>query len=443
MGSVAIFLVAIAGILVLGAVGEIVFRKTQLPDVLWLIAAGIFLGPVTGILTREQLGHVAPYFAAITLVVVLFEGGSRLKLSDVSRAAPRSGILAVFTFLLAVVVVAALSMLAKWAGWLPEVWSPQHGILLGAILGGSSSIIIMPSMSLAKVESKIANLVNLESAFTDAFCVVGASAMIDVLASQGTHGQSPLVALGRSFGIGLGIGTVGATAWLLMLRVLRGSEHAYPATLSALLALYVVIDHAGGSAALGILAFAVLVGNADIIGKKLDIPGLELGSEVRGVHSQIAFIIKSFFFTFIGAMLGPPWSLFALGVGLGAVLFAARVPGVRLAVLGARLDRNERRLVDVSMPRGMAAGVLATLPAAAGIAGTERLATIVFATVLTSIVVFAIGFRSARKALPVPVPPMPLTETPVGALAADVPPAESATPPPVATEPGGDEPAQG
>jgi hypothetical protein len=42
----------------------------------------------------------------------------------------------------------------------------------------------------------------------------------------------------------------------------------------------------------------------------------------------MAFIVKSFFFTFIGAMLGPPWGLMALGVVLANVLLAARVPAV-------------------------------------------------------------------------------------------------------------------
>jgi cell volume regulation protein A len=60
------FLLMIAGLFLLGAVGEIVFTKTQIPDVVWLIAAGIVLGPVTGTVSRELLANVSPYFAALT-----------------------------------------------------------------------------------------------------------------------------------------------------------------------------------------------------------------------------------------------------------------------------------------------------------------------------------------------------------------------------------------
>jgi potassium/hydrogen antiporter len=407
MTPVAQFLVSIAGIFLIGACGEVVFRRTSVPDVVWLILAGILLGPVGGIVTREQLGTIAPYFAALTIVIVLFEGGSRLKLAEVSSAAPRSGLLALLTFGFAVVVLAAVSMLSAKVGLLPDAWTWRHGLLLGAILGGSSSIIIMPAMAQAKVEPKVANLVGLESAFTDAFCVVGASALINMMVPGASADGSPAAALTSSLGIGLAYGAGAGAIWLLLLSLLKGSDHAYPVTLAALLGLYVWIEHAGGSAALGILTFAVIVGNAGAIGSALGMSrDLDLGTDVRGVHSQITFIVKSFFFTFIGAMLGPPWSVLVFGMVLGGVLLAARIPAVFAAALGSDLGADQKKLVVVALPRGMAAGVLATLPVAAGVPGTETLPTLVFASVLTSILIFSVGFPLVRRrsAAPAGVP---------------------------------------
>lgn len=427
--AVAPFLLAVAGIFLIGAVGEAVFRRTSVPDVIWLILVGILLGPVLHFVSREQLTGMAPYFAAVTLVVVLFEGGSRLELTDVSRAAPRSAALALASFTLAVAAVTVLSIGARVVGLLPSEWTWTHGLLLGAILGGSSSIIIMPAMQQAKVEPRVASLVGLESAFTDAFCVVGASALIDILSVRAAPGQSPVAALLTSFAIGAGMGSVSGAAWLLVLRFLRDSDHAYPITLSSLIVLYVAIDHAGGSAALGILAFAVIVGNAKGISEKVGLTGQRgLGEDVRGFHTQMTFIIKSFFFTFIGAMLGPPFGLIALGILLGALLFAARIPAVRLATLGTGLTGAERTLVAVSLPRGMAAGVLATLPAAAGVPASEQLPTVVFASVFTTILVFAVGFpMTRRRAAPPPAQPsQPTPPTP----ASDADPGEAPALPP-------------
>jgi cell volume regulation protein A len=397
MSPVALFLLAIAGIFLVGAAGEVAFRRTSIPDVVWLIAAGIILGPLTSAVTRDQLLAIAPFFAALTLVVVLFESGSHLKLGEVSAAAPRSAALALLTFVSAALLVALLSMGARLVGLLPETWSVRHGLLLGAILGGSSSIIIMPAMTHAQVEPRVANLVGLESAFTDAFCVVGASALMDLMSAHGAA-VSPGVAVLRSFGIGLAIGSGAGAFWLLLLGLLRKSDHAYPVTLAALLGLYVVIEQAGGSAALGILTFALIVGNAGSISRALGFSEeLTLGDSVQGVHSQIAFIVKSLFFTFIGAMLGPPWGLMTLGVLLGAALFAARVPAVSLATWRSSLTSSEKKLTAVALPRGMAAGVLATLPASAGIPATEQLSSLVFACVVATILIFAVGFPLVRR----------------------------------------------
>ena len=397
MDSVELFLLTIAAIFIIGVAGEVFFARSGVPDVVWLLLTGIVIGPIAGLVTRPQLLDIAPYFAALTLVVVLFEGGSRLRLRDLSRAAPRSSALALTSFTTATVVVTLASMIARAVGTLPGSWTWSHGIMLGAILGGSSSIIIMPAMTHARVNDRIANLVSLESAFTDALCVVGAAAMLSYLEAGPGNGGSPAMEVTGAFAIGGLVGVGAGLFWILVLRRLGSSVHTYPITLAALLGLYVLIQQAGGSAALCILAFAVLVGNAGV-GGGIDAttrPGLDAG--VRGVHGQIAFMVKSFFFTFIGAMLGPPWSAVALGVILGGVLFAIRWPAVRLATAGSSFSTLDRAVIWVAFPRGLAAGVLATLPAAAGIAGTEHLSTVVFATVVTTVIVFAAGLPLSHR----------------------------------------------
>lgn len=428
MNPVSLFLITIAAIFLIGIFGEIIFKRTQVPDVLWLLLVGILLGPVAGIVSRGQLGAIAPFFGALTLVVILFDGGSKLDLAGVARAAPRSGLLAVLSFLSAVGVVAVASMGARSLGWLPATWTWQYALLLGAILGGSSSIIIMPAMQLAGVPPKIANLLNLESAFTDAFCIVGTALFIDLMLQVGGAGRSPGGALMHSLGIGLGMGLVTGFFWLILLRVLQVSEHAYPITLSALLLLYVAIDQTGGSAAIGILAFAIVVGNARHLGRRLGFgAALDLGRDVRGFNRQLSFIIKSFFFTFMGAMLGPPWSQVLLGALLGVLLLAARVPAVWLVVSGKGFQPGDRAMALVSLPRGMAAGVLATFPTAAGIPGTERFPNLVFAGALVSILIFAIGFPRARRAMDlIPStaggPPAPAGAAPASPAVDDAPP---------------------
>ena len=395
-----LFLICIAAIFLIGAIGELAFQRTNIPDVIWLIGTGIVLGPMLGFVSRDLLNDIAPYFAALTLVVVLFEGGTALNLRELSQAAPRSTALALTSFLASVGALTVVSMAAKWTGLLPDSWSWLHGVMLGTILGGSSAIIIMPAVAQARLPPSLANLVNLESALTDAFCVVGTSALIDILIG-GTGGGHPAIALLRSFGIGLAFGAIVGLLWIVLLRFLPAREQAYPITLAALLLLYVVIDNAGGSAALGILTVAVFLGNAPSISRAIGLQHVvALDTDVKGFHHQLAFIVKSFFFVFIGAMLTPPWSILLLGLTLGGVLFLARWPSVQLSLYNSVFDSTDRALVQVALPRGMAAGVLATMPFARGVPGTDQLPALVFAAVLATILIFAVGFPLVKRRVP-------------------------------------------
>jgi len=419
MGDVSLMLLVVAGIFIIGSAGEIVFARTHVPDVLWLIVCGWLLGPVSGFLHEAVLLQIAPYFAAVALIVILFDGGTSLKLGSVAQAAPRAAVLAVTGFCLSAAVVAALSMLGRWLGVLPRGWSWLDGVLLGAILGGSSSIIILPAMTTSRTQRKVADILCLESTFTDALCVVTASALVTLLLRRhGASGWSAVATLGQSFGVAVVIGVVAGTLWLFVLHLLRDREHAYPITLASLLLLYVLINSLGASAAMGVLTFAVIVGNARLFGPKLGLAAdIDLGANVRGFHAQMAFIIKSFFFVLIGALLGPPWPLVAVGVVLGLILLPVRVPAVQAATYGNGFDRHERAVMATALPRGLAAGVMATIPAAAGVPHTQGLVTVVFACIVTTIVVFSIGMPLIARWVP-PAVPGPGSAEPVEEVAA-------------------------
>ena len=390
---VTLFLVCLAAIFLIGTFGEVVFTRTKVPDVVWLILVGIVLGPVLGLVSRAELLSIAPYFSALTLVFVLFEGGCRLDLVQLYRATPRSVLLSVLTFAFSTVGVMLVSRLMVGAGLLPGEWTWRQELLTGAIVGGTSPIVIMAAIARVGMPVQVANMLSLESALSDVLCIVAVTSVVGIIQGGGAIGSTPWIALARSLGLGIVLGTVAGMLWLLILNWLKQNEHAYPITLSALLLLYVLVEGAGGSAALGVLAFAVVVGNAGHIGRLANVTTeLALHDDLRGFHSQMVFIVKSFFFTFVGAMLGPPWGLAAAGALLAVVLLLVRFPGAWFAMLRSSLDREQRQLVFLSLPRGVAAGVLATLPVAAGVPGTEQLPTVVFACVFGTILIFAAGF---------------------------------------------------
>jgi cell volume regulation protein A len=393
------YLVMIGALFLLGALGEVIFAKTQIPDVVWLVLAGVVLR-ATGFIDPAVLDPILPLFSTLTLIVVLFDGGRQIVIQDLVREAPRATALALVTFLAAMFAVAIVVQLGALTGLLPDSWTFLHSLMVGAILGGSSSLVIMPSMAVAKVEPKVSNLVGLESALTDALCVVVAVVLMNLIQSGDASGTDAMIELGENFGLALLIGLIAGWAWMPVLRALSGSQYSYPITLAALLFLTVTVNTVGGNAAMAVLTFSVVVGNAaalmKMVGFSLGDKPLQLDDTVVTVHTQVAFIIKSCFFTYIGLRLEPPWSLLLLGIIVGLTLLGSRIPATMLIVRQPAYEQHERKLVAVALPRGMAAGVLATMPATFGVVGTEQLPSLVFAAVVTSIGIFAVGFRKVR-----------------------------------------------
>lgn len=426
------YLVMIGGLFLLGAAGELFFTRTRIPDVVWMILAGIALR-MFGVVDPTALDPILPLFSALTLIIVLFEGGRQIVVHELVQVAPRASALAVVGFVLSMLVVAIITQLAAWTGLLPDSWTFSHSLMVGAILGGSSSLIIMPSMTLAKVESKVSNLVGLESSLTDALCVVVAVALMNVVLSGGSGGGGgTFVTLAKNFGIGLGFGLGAGWCCFPVLRMLAGNRYAYPIIFAVLLFLYALVDMLGGSPAIAVLTFSVMVGNADSmmkgIGFSLGDKPLGLDDSVVTIHTQAAFFIKSFFFTYIGLMLSPPWYLLILGMICGLGLFVARIPAAALVARPPAFDKVERKLITIALPRGMAAGVLATLPSQMGIPDMEKLPAMVFAAVVTSIAIFAIGFRNVLTPAPTlapvelaPVEPSPPSPSPPSHASAGMP----------------------
>lgn len=94
----ATLLVLLGGIIGVGFIGNLFFERTRIPAVLLLIAIGIFLGPITRIVPPENVRPFMPFFGAIALTIILFEGGLDLDLQHTIKQAGRAVLLAALVF---------------------------------------------------------------------------------------------------------------------------------------------------------------------------------------------------------------------------------------------------------------------------------------------------------------------------------------------------------
>jgi cell volume regulation protein A len=68
------------------------------------------------------------------------------------------------------------------------------------------------------------------------------------------------------------------------------------------------------------------------------------------------------------------------------------------------LGKKEFWFLSAAIPRGLAAGVLATFPMHYGLPGAENLVPVIFAVIVLSVLVFAIGFTIVGRLPDDPAP---------------------------------------
>ncbi len=354
---VALALLVSSGIIVVGFLSNLLFERTGFPDLLLLIALGAVVGPGLGLFDVSSVMSLAPYLAALALVFILFDGGIRMNIYQVVAGSPRAAVLAISGFVLSVI---AVTVFMVYIVNVPILYA----ILFGSIYGGSSSVAVVSLASKIKMSETSSTILQLESAITDILCIVVSLAVIEIiLTGQMDYGVVARVIVGR-FSTGAVIGVVIGFLWLSMLRELVKAPYAYILTLGMVLFAYAFSEYLGGSGALSSLVLGILLGNETEIYKmfKMKRQSNVVDEGLRRFESEIAFLIRSFFFVYLGliATFGNV-HIVITGVVLSLLLLLVRFGAVSLATARSGLGK-ERPLMSVVLTRGLAAAVLATLP---------------------------------------------------------------------------------
>ena len=384
------FLVA-AIIIILGFLGEEFFNHTSIPDSILLLLFGVLLGPVFQLFAHEELLAITPYFAALALIIILFDGGLNMDIREAVKNSPRALILAIIGWILNVIVTAAFTKVILG-------WRLLDGLLLGSIVGGGSSIIVIALIRKLKVTEKIETVLSLESILTDVLCTVGAFTAINILLSGEVSIDAALGSVGIAFGVGILVGLGFGVAWLVILERIKGKPNAYMLTLAMLFLTYVVATNLNGNGALSALFFGLIIGNSRPIAKQLKFrTTISIDNNVRDFHSQISFLIRSFFFVFTGLLFSfSSYFSVLIGLLLSVTFLGIRFVVVKVAVVKSELHEYES-LMTIMFPRGLAAAVLASLPLTMLGSNYQIFPEIAFIVILTTIMVTTVGVATIKK----------------------------------------------
>ncbi len=345
-------------VIVIGFFGNALFERTGLPDMLFLIFLGYVVGPLLRLFDPLSVTALTPYLAALALVFILFDGGMHMNIRQVLSDSPRAVLLSVLGFFTSLLITTAFMTYLVGVPLL-------YGLLFGSIFGGSSSIVVVSLARKISVSEKCSTILTLESAITDILCIVVSLVVIGVILT----GQLDYFAVTRDIAakilIGSFVGLALGLFWLFLLKGLAKQPFSYMLTLAVVLFGYTASEYLGGSGALSSLLFGLVLGNEGSIFKALKrerIDDLAVDGGLRRFESEVAFLIRTFFFVFLGliVVISDPWFVL-VGVIISLMLLLARFGVVTLATSRCEL-RDERPIMSVVLTRGLAAAVLATLP---------------------------------------------------------------------------------
>ena len=360
------FLLLISSTLFLCYISGLIYTKTKIPDIVWLLGFGILLGPVLGYFEKESFIYLSPLMGVVALCIITFDSGIGIDVRGFTRTLLKSAVLTVATFLAVVSMVGyAVSLL------MPGTFNLREGMLLGTMVAGISTVAVTSLLDglqrlIPNLESTRA-LLNLESILCDPIRIVAAITIIRMIMLPGVSIRDGIRDIVYTFVMATIVGVALGLAWAEVLDRLRGRPLNYMMTLAALFPTYLLAEVVAGDGGgtMTVFIFGLVLANYRYVAKRL---GLDRNlrpdkRRIRELNEEMTFLIKSYYFVYIGLIvtLSPEYLL--VGFGIVALLLAIRYLVATGVARLMRFSREEGVISRLVFTLGTSTLVMSQLPA--------------------------------------------------------------------------------
>ncbi|MDG6949426.1 MAG: cation:proton antiporter [Nitrososphaerota archaeon] len=380
----------VAAIIVAGFLGELLFKKTGVPMLVFLILMGIIIGPVLKFLPRTSLLPSLGVFAVLTLLMVLFYGGIDISLESVIKDGGRA-FLQVLVYVLGSTAAIAFTV-NTFLGW-----DLISSFIFASMVGGetTAAVVIPLSRSLKLPEVTVAFLA-LESAMNSILSIVLFFVFVGIYQTGVTNLASTLTTISANFSVGIVLGGILSIAWVFILNKFQQRKYTYVLTLALVFITYVISYKLGGSGELSVLIFGIVLGNYALIGRvtnwhlSMDFLQQRLGL----FQEEITFLMETLFFVFLGLTFEiNPSSVvgfLAVGATVVAVLMLFRVLATTASTAGSPLAQNRRDII-MMCAQGLVPATLAIIAVNDGLPHANSFLNAVTYVIILTNVIAAIG----------------------------------------------------
>lgn len=358
-----IFLVSAT--LIISYVSSLVYSSTRVPDIIWLMGFGILVGPVLGLVNKELFLELAPLMSVLALSIILFEAGINVDVVVLLQTMTKAAVLSVTTILS---VIVAVGFVLNY--FLPQDFTLLQAMLLGAMIGGTSTVSVFGILSgLGKTVKNIGStrvLLTMESIISDPLCIIASITLIrmvmltDVTISESIKDIFSIFTLSSLLGIVIGL------IWARVLDKLRGKSLTYMITLAVLLPSYLIAESliGEGGGAMTALCFGLAISNYKYLAERLNINSKVMidKHKLREFHEEVTFFIKSFFFVYIGLIVTLSVKYSMIGFGIVAMIMVLRFIIVKIIGSILMFNAEEEVLSQAVYASGLPAFVMSQLP---------------------------------------------------------------------------------
>jgi NhaP-type Na+/H+ or K+/H+ antiporter len=337
-----------------------VFERKGLPDVLGLMLIGILLGPVFHLVDPVSFGKFGPLFSNLVLIFILFESGTDLRMSEIKESFAES---AGITFIGFITTAITTFLLCKLIFWLP----PLTCLFIGTALGGTSSAVVVGLVKKIAIQPKTSATLIIESAQSDVFTLAIPLSILGLMLTGQMEAGTVIGQFFTSLFTAILIGIGGAFLWSFILNRLPTLKDTKFSTPAFLFILYGITEYLNFSGPLTALSFGIAIGNLQYIEPRILKPvvpdqSIVLPQAEKDLFSQIVFLLRTFFFVFIGISIQVERIDWLLGGAVvTAVLFAVRMFVVKVFTSKEK-PVLDRAVMSMMIPKGLGAAVIATLP---------------------------------------------------------------------------------
>jgi potassium/hydrogen antiporter len=364
-----------------------IFDKTKIPNVLLLMLIGVAAGFFVD--QEQYFGKIGSVFTTITLVVIMFESGANLKFADIKKTIGSASLLTIFNFITTLIVVGTLVKLIFGLPWV-------SAIFFAAIVGGTSSAVVIPMIRQLRLGEKSETILILESALSDVLCLVVGLAAFEGMKAGALEFKDIMNSMWKAFLFAALIGIAAGLVWSMVLNLIRGVKNSMFTTLAFVFIIYGVVEMLGFNGGIASLCFGIIVGNAGAyqskgwINKIFRFKTVPLTPQEKDFFSEIVFILQTYFFVYVGLSIkfgNPLIYLFALL--LVVLILLMRPLGIKMFVRKG-IKPRDFTMMSIMSPKGLVPAVLASLPFQYGLLNGKEIMDLGYAMVLISIIICSI-----------------------------------------------------